>query len=92
MFAGLFSQTWQSNVVEKRLEWIQKVDESTPTKQAILVSLVEQDSELSVRQAALDKLTSPLQAFELSNAHNDVTTRQHASLSLIHISEPTRPY
>ena len=79
MLAGLFSQAWQSDVVEKRLEWIQKVDESTPTKQAILVSLVEQDSELSVRQAALDKLTSPLQAFELSNAHNDVTTRQHAS-------------
>ena len=82
MLAGLFSKAWQSSSSEKRHQWVLQADKANPTKQATLLILAKQDNNVNVRHAAIDKLTSALQIFELSNSHKEKETQQYATLAL----------
>ena len=75
MLAGLFSKAWQSSSSEKRHQWVLQADKANPTKQATLLILAKQDNNVNVRHAAIDKLTSALQIFELSNSHKEKETQ-----------------
>ncbi|NND00113.1 MAG: DUF349 domain-containing protein [Gammaproteobacteria bacterium] len=79
MISSIFKSDWQHQSVDKRLQAIEKM---VASDQPVLTELAQQDPEQSVRLAALDKLTDPRVLIEISQAHADAATREHAELAL----------
>lgn len=78
MLKGLFKPAWQSDSVDKRLDAVAKMDAGKESAQSTLLEIANRDVEQKVRDAAINKLGSPLHTFELSQTHADQTTRQAA--------------
>lgn len=78
MLSGLFKPAWQSESVTKRVLAIEKMEVADPGNQAIFENLANTDDDVSVRQAALTKLTAPETVFLVSQSHSDSATREFA--------------
>ena len=55
MLNALFKPAWQSKSVDKRLQFINNMTETSAENIEVLKTLVNTDDELSIREAALDK-------------------------------------
>ena len=78
MFKDFLKPSWQSDSAEKRLHAVQKMNPDDDANQKIFIELVNDDSELNVRQAALDKLSKPELVWQISRAHDDKATAEYA--------------
>lgn len=74
MLKGLFKPAWQSDSADKRLGAIAKMDASRQDLQTELLNLASDDVERAVRIAAINKLTAPVDVFDLSQNHHDEQT------------------
>ncbi|MBT8142611.1 MAG: DUF349 domain-containing protein [Gammaproteobacteria bacterium] len=75
MLDAFFKPGWQSKSVEKRIESIAELDSSQSDGPAILETLVKQDPDASVRDAALARIEDPGVIFKLSQDHFDTNIR-----------------
>ncbi|MFV9615310.1 MAG: DUF349 domain-containing protein [Gammaproteobacteria bacterium] len=66
MLADLFKPAWKSSSVEKRLKAISVMDSASSEKQKILTQLVADEADVSIRIAAIQKLTSATALHEMS--------------------------
>ena len=78
MLNALFKPAWQSSSLEKRLRFVNEITETSQENLEILKKLIQSDSELSVREAALEKISEPALIFEVIKTHNDGKTRDKA--------------
>ncbi|MCG6938789.1 MAG: DUF349 domain-containing protein [Gammaproteobacteria bacterium] len=78
MLADLFKPAWKSRSVEKRLEAISAMDSFNSEKQSILAQLAAEDEAVSIRIAALQKLTSVDSLVEISKQDADDSVRSQA--------------
>ncbi|MDG2087577.1 MAG: DUF349 domain-containing protein [Arenicellaceae bacterium] len=78
MLSGIFKPAWQSESVTKRVLALEKMDVRDVANQAIFESLAKADEDVSVRQAALAKLTTPEKVFLIGQSHSDPETRECA--------------
>ncbi len=58
MLTSLFKPAWQSRSTEKRLKAVTTMDHTRPEKQQILAQLATDDENISIRLAAIQKITS----------------------------------
>ena len=85
MLNGLLKSEWQSDSVEKRIQAIAKMDPMVDENQSALAELAMDDPEVTVRQAALGKLMRPELVFQISQAHTNTLTRNHAESAFAHL-------
>ena len=78
MLNALFKPAWQSSSLEKRLRFVNEMTETSQENLEILKKLIQSDSELSVREAALEKISEPSLIFEVIKTHSDGKTRDKA--------------
>ena len=78
MLNTLFKPAWQSKSIEKRLQFVNDIQEPSNDDLEILKKLIHTDEELSIREAALDKISEPALIFDVIKKHNDAQTRDKA--------------
>ena len=88
MLSALFKPAWQSSSVEKRLRFVNEIKESSQENLEILKKLIHSDSELSVREAALGKISEPSLIFDVIKTHSDGQTRDKAIALFSHLTGP----
>lgn len=72
MLDAPFKPAWKSGSVEKRLKAVAELDGARSEDQEILTQLAESDEDISIRIAAIHKLSSAITLYEMSkNASND---------------------
>jgi exonuclease SbcC len=77
MLSELFKPAWQSSSAEKRLKAVASMDSENSENQKILTQLAIEDTDISIRIAAIEKLTSIAVLNELL-ANTDDGARQAA--------------
>ena len=78
MLSALFKPAWQSKSVEKRLRFINDLQDVSTENLEILKNLVQSDAEYSIREAALNKITQPGVVFDIIKNNSDGQTRDKA--------------
>jgi DNA repair protein SbcC/Rad50 len=78
MLDNLFKSDWKSSSVEKRLKAVSELDGAVLENQEILTQLATQDEDVSVRLAAIQKLTSAAALYEMSKNSADDSIRAAA--------------
>lgn len=82
MLANLFKPAWKSNSVDKRLKAIADFDSKNKEHQNHLSQMANNDEDISVCIAALQKLSSAKLINEISLKHKDESVRASASKRL----------
>lgn len=88
MLNALFKPAWQSKSVDKRLQFINNMTETSAENIEVLKTLVNTDDELSIREAALDKITDPIIVYDFIKKHSDGATRDKAVSVFSHLTGP----
>ncbi len=78
MLKDLFKPDWQKASAEKRLSGLATLKPENVDELSIILQLLENDSESTVRHAALQKLSDPIIVYGYSKDHNSEFTRLEA--------------
>ena len=88
MLNALFKPAWRSKSVEKRLRFINDMQDISTDNLEILKNLVQSDTEYSVREAALEKITHPVIIFDIIKSNSDGQTRDKAIAVFTQLTGP----